>query len=398
MIDRVSKTDCVGCKACGDICPRDAISFPVDREGFWYPSIDMSRCVGCNLCEKTCPVLGVNHSSQMSRKVPKTYKVYHKDKDIRYNSTSGALYYALAQCFVEKGEYIVGCVYNDDFTGAHHMITNTIDGLGQIMRSKYFQSDTTAIFKEVKDHLLKGERILFCGTGCQVSALYGFIGKDYENLYTIELMCRGINSPLAFTSYMTELRERFRSDIQEVHFKNKSHGWTNLGTLIKFQNGKKYYRNRHNDPWVQGFIVGNLYIRPSCANCKYKTFPRVADITIGDFWGLDFSAEEKKYGVSAALVNTEKGDRLIQMSEKNCIIEERRFEEALNGNPALLHSVKLNPKRKDFFERIKREPYSNVVWDLLDSTALKRSIQMAKINAKNFLRVIYHWVKRRKSL
>ena len=99
MIDKVSKSDCVGCKACGDICPKDAISFSVDYEGFWYPAIDMGKCIKCNLCERACPALNVHRSSEQAREIPKTYKVYHKDKDIRYNSTSGALYYALAQGF-----------------------------------------------------------------------------------------------------------------------------------------------------------------------------------------------------------------------------------------------------------------------------------------------------------
>lgn len=225
----------------------------------------------------------------------------------------------MAQGFVENGDYIAGCVYNDGFTGAHHEASNTMEGLKRIMRSKYFQSDTAGIFKEIKALLVRGEKVLFCGTGCQVSGLYGFLGKEYENLYTVELMCRGINTPLAFTSYMKELRERFHSDIKEVHFKNKSHGWTNLGTLIKFENGKEYYRNRYNDPWVNGFIVGDLYIRPSCENCKYKEFPRVADITIGDFWGLEFNEEEQRYGVSAALVNTARGTSFFRWQKKICL-------------------------------------------------------------------------------
>ena len=113
MIDSVLKSNCVGCKACGDICPKDAISFSVDYEGFWYPSIDAQKCIECNLCEQVCPALRPHYSETNGRVIPKTYKVYHKDKIIRYNSTSGALYYALAQCFVEKGNYIAGCVYND---------------------------------------------------------------------------------------------------------------------------------------------------------------------------------------------------------------------------------------------------------------------------------------------
>ena len=392
MIDKVLKADCVGCKACGDICPKKAIYFRTDNEGFWYPSIDMKKCIACNICEKVCPAIEIHNASKNPYSVPKTYKVFHRNKDIRYNSTSGALYYALAQSFIEEDNYIVGCVYNKDYSGAHHEASNTIEGLNRIMRSKYFQSDTEGIYKNIKNLLDSNNKVLFCGTGCQVSALYGFLRKEYENLYTVELICRGINSPLAFTSYMKELRERFKSDIREVHFKNKSHGWTNLGTLICFDNGKKYYRNKFNDPWVNAFICGNLYIRPSCENCKYKIFPRVADITIGDYWGISYTEDEKKYGVSVAFVNTEKGNKLFQSAKKNMYVEERDFYEAVKGNAALTYSVNLNPKRKEFFDRIEKEPYSKVVWDLLNSTAFKRKMYTIKLKAKDSINLLYNKV------
>ena len=395
MIDKVQRKDCVGCKACGDICPTSAIAFSTDREGFWYPSIDMGKCISCNLCEKVCPAIKPHAASINFFSTPKTYKVYHVDKNVRYNSTSGALYYALAQTFIEKGDYIVGCVYDEGNTGAHLEVSNTMGGLSRIMRSKYFQSDTDGIYKRVKELLDNKEKVLFCGTGCQVSALYGFLQKEYDDLYTVELICRGINSPKAFTAYMDELQKKFKSKIKEVHFKNKSHGWTNLGTLVRFENGNTYYRNRHNDPWVNAFIVGNLYIRPSCENCKYKTFPRVADITIGDFWGLNFRAEEEKYGVSVAFVNTEKGDILFQTAKDHMFVESRAFDEAKRSNPALTNSVKLNPKRKEFFNRIENEPYSKVVWDLMGSTAWQRSTRIIKIKIKGFLYPIYRRVKGR---
>ena len=388
MVDKVPKSKCVGCKACGDICPKNAISFPIDNEGFWYPLIEYEKCVNCGLCDKVCPALNT-HSSDGAVKVPKTYKTYHRNEKIRYNSTSGALYYGLAESFIRQGGYISGCVYNDDLSGAHHEVSNTMDGLHRIMRSKYFQSDTSGIFSKIKKLLNNGEKVLFCGTGCQVSGLYGFLRKDYENLYTVELICRGINTPLAFTSYVKELKERYHSEIKDVHFKNKSHGWTNLGTLVRFENGRTYYRNVANDPWVNGFIKGNLYIRPSCANCNYKRFPRVADITIGDFWGLKFTEEEKRLGVSVAFVNTEKGDKLFDDSGNYLYIEERSFEEAVKGNPALTKCVTLNQKRNEFFERIHNEPYSKVVWSLLGSSAYKRILASCRRNVVDTLYPIY---------
>jgi len=388
MIDKVSKNDCVGCKACGDICPKNAIDYKIDEEGFWYPHIDMNKCINCGKCEKVCPALQTHCSGKDNRNEPKTYKTYYKDKSIRYNSTSGALYYALAESFIDQGGYIAGCVYNEDYSGAYHYISNTKKGLKKIMRSKYFQSDTEGVYRKIRELLIAGEKVLFCGTPCQTSALYGFIGKEFENLFTVDFICRGINSPLAFSKYMEELKQKFHSGIAEVHFKNKSHGWTNLGTMVRFENGKSYYRNRINDPWVNAFIVGNLYMRPSCITCKYKKFPRVSDITMGDFWGLKFTKEEKKYGVSVALVNTKKGDMLLDMSKQYLYVEERPFKEAVDGNPALLYSAKTNPRRSEFFKRIQMEPYSNVVWDILGSTKIKRAYLSFKSNLINILKAI----------
>lgn len=388
MIDIVEKNKCVGCKACGDICPVGAILYRIDEEGFWYPEINHEKCINCGLCKKVCPALCKFYPCLDMLKKPKSYKVYHKDRIIRYNSASGGLYHGIALAFLKKHGTIAGCVYNEDFSGAHHYMSDKEEDLDRIMGSKYFQSDTEGVFISMKSLLDKGGRVLFCGTPCQISALYGYLEKKYENLYTVDFICRGINSPLAFSSYMDELRRKYHSDIVDVHFKNKSRGWTNLGTLVRFQNGKVYYRGKDKDPWVNAFVVGNLYMRPCCASCQYKEFPRTADLTMGDFWGLKFTKNEKKFGVSVALVNTEKGRELLEDASGALDIEEREFEEVLNGNPALVQSAPLNPKRKLFFEKIKTEPYSKAVWSVLGSNVLTRKCSVVK----NIMRRALHFL------
>lgn len=378
MISKVEKKDCVGCKACEDICPQNAITFSADHEGFWYPIIDEKRCNGCDVCEKTCPALNTYRSQEDYRERPKTYLAYHKDKPIRYNSTSGGLYHALAEGIMSKNGYLAGCVYDQTYTRAYHIVSNKRQDLKKIMRSKYFQSDTSGIFREILKLLRAGETVLFCGAPCQVSALYGYLGKSYQNLYTVDFICKGINSPMAYSKYMDELKERYGSEIAEVHFKNKSHGWTNLGTLVRFRNGKVYYRNRYNDPWVNAFVSANLYIRPCCTSCRYKEFPRISDITIGDFWGLRLTKEEEKYGVSLGLVNTLKGDELLNYAKPYLVIQEKELQEAVNGNSALLYSAAMNPRRDEFFRRVKTEPYSAVVWDILGITKKRRILRTIK--------------------
>ena len=388
MIDKVSKLDCVGCKACGDICPVNAITYEIDKEGFWFPTINNDVCVKCGLCETPCPALKCHYASAENYKEPKVYKVYHKDKNIRYNSTSGALYYGLADAFLKDGGYIVGCVYDDDWKGAHHFISNNYDGLKMIMRSKYFQSDTEGIYKQVKKLLDNGEKVLFCGAPCQVSALYGFVGKEYPNLYSADFICLGINSPLVFRKFIEELEHKYKSEVQEVHLKNKSRGWTNLGTMVKFKNGKVYYGSQFTDPWVNSFVSLRIHIRSSCETCKYKSFPRIADISMGDFWGLNFTEEEEKYGVSVAMVNSPKGELLLKNASENLIIETRTIQEATRGNPRILNCVKLNPRRTEFFERLNDEPFSKVVWSIAGSNKVKRIYASAKSSAKKLIRKI----------
>ncbi len=386
MIDKISRQDCVGCKACGDICPVGAITYDTDKEGFWFPKIKKDLCVGCGLCDTTCPVLECHYASSENYRDPKVYKVYHKDKEIRYNSTSGALYYGLADAFLKNGGYIVGCVYDDDWKGAHHMISSTCDGLKKIMRTKYFQSDTEGIYKQVKNLLDSGKKVLFCGAPCQVSALYGYVGKEYENLYTLDFICLGINSPLVFRKFIEELEKKYNSEVTEVHLKNKSRGWPNLGTMVRFQNGRKYYGNKITDPWVNSYVSMRIHIRRSCANCRYKSFPRIADISMGDFWGLKYTAEEEKYGVSVALVNSRKGEELLKNGADNFVMEERTLGEAIKGNPMIEGRVKIHSGREEFFKRIEDEPFSKVVWSMKGSNKSKRLMETIKSSVKTVIK------------
>ena len=386
MINSVLHEECVGCKACGDICPKGAIDYTTKKDGFWYPVIDENNCIKCGLCETVCPVFHSDTERDRILENPEVFACKLKDKEIRYNSTSGGLYYALAKTILDQGGYLIGCAYDEKYECASHIVTNDENGLRRLIRSKYFQSDTEGIYKLTKELLQKGKTVLFCGAPCQIGALNNYIkGKLADRLYAVDFVCRGINSPLAYKKYMDELTKKYHSEIAEVHFKNKSHGWTNLGTRVKFQNGKVYYRNRYNDPWVNGFIVGNLYMRESCHNCRFKKLPRVSDISMGDFWGLQFTDEEEKYGVSLAIVNTEKGKKLFQECRQFLTVDEHTIKEALEGNGAILQPAPRDEKREQFFERIQNEEFSDVVWSLLGREWPKWWIISKKAELKTLL-------------
>ena len=117
MIEIKNKVDCCGCNACGDACAHGAITFKTDIEGFWYPEVDKAKCVDCGLCEKVCPNI---HAQDLKKndfdKPAKTIAAINKDTLVRWNSTSGGAFSALADAMYEQGGYVSGALYNEDFS------------------------------------------------------------------------------------------------------------------------------------------------------------------------------------------------------------------------------------------------------------------------------------------
>lgn len=359
MINNIKKEQCTGCKMCSDVCPVDAITYPLDKEGFWYPDVDYSKCIKCQNCIKSCPSLT---KIDFKKNKPEVYSGWINNTDIRLKSTSGGMYYAMASYFINSRGYIVGSRYTDNYKGAKHIYSNTIEGLNQVMGSKYFQSDAKGIYLTVKKLLEEGKKVLFCGTPCQGGALQSFLKKDYNNLVIADFICRGVNSPMVFKSYMEELENEYNSEIEFVHLKNKKNGWTSLATLVKFKNGSEYYKDKNNDLWVKGFIKGNLYMRPSCHNCKYKKLPRIADITIGDFWGIQGADSKDMFnGISVIMVNSEKGKSLITSIKDSITLEEQSLESAIKGNPCILTSAQEGTERNRFFKLLEKYPFTTAV-------------------------------------
>ena len=360
MIDKIIKSKCTGCNMCGDVCPQKAIHYENDEEGFLFPKVDYKKCVECGLCVKRCPALAEN---VYKKDIPKVYAAWAKNDEIRIQSTSGGMYYILAKKFIENGGYIAGSVYNKDYKGAHHIVGKTMEDLKKIMGSKYFQSNAEGIYYNVKDLLDKGEKVLFCGTPCQSAALQSFLSKEYNNLYIIDFICRGINSPLAFKKHIEELEEKYNSKVKLVHLKNKKTGWQSLATYAEFENGKTYHQDKTTSPWIKGFVGGGgLYMRNSCHDCNFRGLPRISDITIGDFWGIHGMSKEDMFkGISSVMINTKKGQELFDEVKNNIIFERRNLDELIAGNRALLYSSEKGINRDKFFKVLKNKKFSEAI-------------------------------------
>jgi len=383
MITIKRKADCCGCNACVVVCPKKSITMETDNEGFWYPKVNLDTCVDCGLCENVCPIIEKDKNI-VRYETPRVFAAYNKDHEVRIDSTSGGIFSALATKLFNEGGYVGGAVYNPDHS-VSHIVTNDVTQLPLLRSSKYLQSYTENTFPTIKNLLNKGEKVAFCATPCQIQALYKFLGKDYDNLVTIDFICRGVNSPLVFKSYMKMLEDKYNSPATKIKFKAKQWGWHNFSMRVNFANGKEYCKDRSHDLFFIGYLQQGNFARPSCYDCRFKGFPQKSDITLADFWGIEKidKTMDQDCGTSLVLINSDKGLHLFEKIQPAIVSSEFTMEDAKGGNPAMvipLKSVKAN--RDDFFKAIHEYPFDLVAkkFFILPSwkTGLKRKLHPLK--------------------
>lgn len=376
MIQIQDKLQCCGCNACGDICPKNAITFSVDYEGFWYPLVNQEKCVDCGLCDKVCPI--IEQAEYVKRyDVPVVFAAYTKDEQIRLDSTSGGIHSMLALSMYERQAYVGGAVYNEDYT-VSHILSNDKDVLSEIRSSKYLQSNMSLMYRDMKRLLSQGNEVFYCGTPCQVQALYKYLKKEYTNLTTCDFICRGVNSPKVFLSYMNMLERQFGAKATKIKFKAKQWGWHNFSMRVNFANGKEYCKDRWHDLFFIGYLQSGNFARPSCYKCKFKGFPQKADITLADFWGIesiDQTMDQDK-GTSLVMINSDKGLELFNLIKDKIEWKEFSMVEAAQGNPAMYSSLKaVKPNRKEFFVALSRKPFEQVANEFFPLPTLKNKMK-----------------------
>ena len=308
MIDISDKAMCCGCNACGDVCAHDAITFKTDIEGFWYPEVDKSKCTDCGLCEKVCPIINIDTLKKNNLKQSICYVAEHKDIEVVFDSTSGGLFSALADIMYRNKGYVGGAIFNEDFSVRQYISPDKKD-LIKLRSSKYLQSNFTGFYKQLRGLLKKGENVLVCGSPCQMAALRSFLRKDYENLIIVDFVCRGTNSPKVWRKYLDTFEERYGSPVVYCKAKSKEYGWRNLTQKVVLANGKAYYEPKDSNNYTKGYLQTGVFCRPSCYECKFKGYPRIADITLADFWGVENVKKtmDKNLGLSLVMVNSQKG-------------------------------------------------------------------------------------------
>lgn len=359
MIDVQDKEKCAGCYACYNICPKNAITFEEDKEGFKYPKVNKEKCVNCGLCKRVCPILEKKKFEDRKEK-PTFMAAWSKDNFTRLDSTSGGVFSEIANKIFDEGGYVCGAVYDENYM-VKHIVTNDREMLSKIRSSKYLQSDMNDCFRKIKDLLINNKKVLVCGSPCQIAGLYNYLGQDYENLLSCDFICRGMNSPKIFRQYLDYLEEKYNSKIKNIKFKNKIHGWHNFSTRIDFENGKKYIGGRYLDSYMVGYLKYNAFIRPSCYNCQFKELPRKADITLADFWGIEKidSKLDNNKGTSLVLLNTKKGEKIFK-SISNVQYTEVISEKVFKDNICMNKSVEKTKNRQQVFENIDKYSYKEL--------------------------------------
>lgn len=348
MIKIFEKQNCSGCHACLNICPKQCIDMREDNEGFWYPQVDQDKCVNCGLCEKVCPI--INNKERVNQ--IEAYACINKDEEIRAKSSSGGIFTLLAECIINNGGVVFGAGFDEELNLVHSY-TDNIEGLEKFRGSKYLQSRIGQSYKEVKEFLEKDIKVLFSGTPCQISGLWSYLGKEYKNLICLDIICHGVPSPKVFKLYRTELEKKYGSTTQRISFRCKYYGWKIYSVLLSFNNKTEYRKDLNNDVYMKGFLQ-NLYLRPSCYNCKSKTLHRLSDITIADFWGIqDIRPElDDDKGTSLVLINSNKGKKIFNELYDKMVVTEINYTQAIKYNISAVKSVDINHKSNKFFEKL----------------------------------------------
>ncbi len=339
---------CTGCAACYAICNFDAIRMIEDELGVLHPVINEEKCKQCGLCEKVCPEInGVSFLAPES-----CYAAYTKNISDVDTVASGGIATAFGRYVISQKGAVFGTILEND---GRFECVETEDGLEQFKGSKYVHICPYNIYRKVKTKLEENKECLFVGTPCQVAGLKSFLGKNYNNLITVDLICHG-TPPFAYLE--EHLSEKKIYNYSRITFRGKD----NFSLTCYNEKGDKVYSMPHHmDEYFFSFL-NSLTYKEACYDCKYAKKERVSDITIGDFWGLaDDALDGYKGKKSVVLINTQNGKMFFKKVKTQLVYQERCVNEAIEGNAQLRVPSKKPRKRDVFIKYYKRDGFKKAM-------------------------------------
>ena len=343
---------CCGCGACATVCPKKAISMQPNGEGFLHPVVDGGLCVECKACEKACPGLDPAKAEENS---PQAFIVQHKNDAIRYQSTSGGAFTAIAEEVIRRGGVVFGAVMTDNLRVKHDYVSNT-EGLAKFRNSKYVQSEIGNSYSVAKEYLNEGRYVCFSGTPCQINGLYKYLNKNYENLIAVDVVCKSVPSPLVFKKYV-EYKTEHEGAISDVVFRDKKRGflYCTMAHYLSHEDRKiskdVYRRGSESDEWLRLFLSGKIS-RHSCMACPYQTAQRVGDFTLGDIWETGNSKLDDNRGTTLVHVWTKKGAEFLDSIQGNIRLEAYPIEKSRGA--VRTNTLKVQTNRVQLFEDANR--------------------------------------------
>ncbi len=362
-------------------CPINCISMVEDEEGFRYPHVDTAKCINCGKCERVCPILNVKPGEKFEQKA---FLIRNMDEQILKESTSGGAFTAIAKEVIDAGGVVFGAAFDDQFE-VHHTYVEKYEDLRIFRNSKYVQSNIESTYKEAKAFLDAGRQVLYSGTPCQIEGFWHFLGKEYDNLILLDIVCHAVPSPLVWRKYKEHGIKENHSNIVGAAFRDKTkYGYQYSQISLKYSSGESKFAGVESDPYLRAFF-SDLSDRPSCYDCKFKKRYRVSDITIWDCFDvylLDKSFDDNK-GVTRALVHTEKGQKIIE-NLYNCRVREIMADDAVKKVNELVHSIKENTRRSEFFEDLNNKQYYEVIDKWFPDSI--------KVKTERFIRVSFEWL------
>ncbi|CDE14313.1 putative uncharacterized protein [Clostridium sp. CAG:470] len=349
---------CTGCRMCVQICPVKAIDMKENEEGFFEPIINKEKCIKCGLCFKRCPQL---NDVKVGKKINshKVFAMKNKNTEEQKNSSSGGVFSVLARYVLENNGAVYGACF-DEKLKLEHIRIDKQENLYKLRGSKYLQSNTKNTFELVKNDLNKGVKVLYVGTPCQIAGLKNYLGKDYEELLLVDLVCHGVPSQKLFDKYLTWLKKKNNSSIIEYEFRSKEKKSWGLNLKVKFESGKERYIPANLDPYYKSFLNGSTY-RECCYNCKYAKIERVGDITIADYWGIEKEHPDfyDKNGVSAVIINTNAGFKAFENIKDKVEYRDTEIEKIIAKNKNLQEPTIRNSIRNNAYKDIDRKKFIN---------------------------------------
>ena len=341
---KICEGGCVQCGACLAVCPQQCITWQEDPWGERTPVVEEAKCTRCQRCSTRCPANRIPNGMRPME----VYAAYSLDPEERRRCSSGGAASIFSRKMIRRGGVVFGAAFEPGGKVAHRCVTEE-EGLEALRGSKYLQSDLGKTFQNIKKFLIRDKEVLFIGSPCQVDGLYAFLGGHFERLTTIDFVCHGAPAPIFFQEHLAALEQRAGLQSDAISFRGED-GYC----LTLSHRGTPFYREKkENDLYYLAFL-SNLLARDCCLHCPYASTVRVADLTVGDFWGLGEAVPfdgDTRDGVSAVLVNTRKGQRLLESCKAELFVSSTTLEEGRRGNEQLQGPPLPHPKRELFRKR-----------------------------------------------